>query len=342
MGNDMKQNAILVIASLLMTYCIFESVFVLIGVSPYQRGRVGAFQWIAQDPMRGWVNRPRFKHDEFSIDERGFRIVAPIRDARETIVCMGDSGTFGTWDDGAWPRFPDYPSVLQQLVDPASFRVLNAGVIGYTSSHLLRQYMLQVRKLEPSLIIVRVGFNDHSPAVDVRQSVHEPAEAWKRFLIYKMGTTFTVQTAMKLRLAWKDPTRGQEPWNNLEQFRHNLEALITNARKDKVRVILVDYPIRPLHFPARIEGKKFPEEIWGVKNHSELLDLHRAYEEEIYAIADRLGVTLVRTRRVLEDQNKSGFTGTDIVHPAPEGYRLIAEALAIEINEGRNAPQSNR
>ncbi|MCE9599035.1 MAG: SGNH/GDSL hydrolase family protein [Spirochaetia bacterium] len=326
------KNFILVVSSIAITYIVFESVFVLVGSSPYQHGRVAEFQWIGQNPLRGWVNRSNFKHgDTFSTDARGLRNVELASNGSETIVCMGDSGTFGTWDDGTWPRFPDYPGELQKRLNPEQFKVVNAGVIGYTSSHLLRQYMLQIRKMHPSRIVIRVGFNDHSPAWDVRLAVREPTEFWKQLLLYKMSSTFTVQTAVTLRLAFKAPRAGLEPWNDIDQFRFHLEALITNARKDGVQVILLDYPIRPAGFPKRDDGKPFPEKIWGVKNHEELIRLHSQYNREIKLTSERMRVPLVQTGHLLEDIGRAGFTSTDIVHPGPEGYRLIAEELSAFI-----------
>ncbi|MBL8018105.1 MAG: SGNH/GDSL hydrolase family protein [Leptospirales bacterium] len=323
------QNLSLVFFSVFLTYFVVEIVYSLSGYSVYRRGKA-VFQWLVYDSIQGWMNLPHYNHDgNFRIDRNGFRIVerAPVL-ADQTIVCLGDSGTFGFWADGTWPRFPNFPDKLQESLDARTYRIVNAGVIGYTSSHILRQYMVRVRKLKPHTIVIRIGFNDHSPSWDIRRAVRDPDSSFKRFLIYSMGSTFTVQTAVTLKQIG-EPDRAMEiPWNTISQFKENLTRLVDYARADGVRVVLLDYPIRPPAFPGRVDQSKFPTMGWGVRDYQSLLELHRPYTEAIREIAQVKQVPLIETAPELESRQQEGFSETDIVHPNEKGYSLIAKAVA--------------
>ncbi|MCE9599034.1 MAG: SGNH/GDSL hydrolase family protein [Spirochaetia bacterium] len=333
----LAQNLLLSFVSVLFTYVIFETAYALSGYSPY-RSTGQTFQWLVFDPILGWMNKPRYNHDwNFIIDKRGFRILpdAPA-EAPRTIVCMGDSGTFGFWADGTWPTFPDYPNQLQMMLGKST-RVVNAGVIGYTSSHLVRQYMVSVRQQKPSYIFVRIGFNDHSSSWDVRHAAYEPTSPVRRFLIYSMGSTFTVQTAIKLQQIRQAPHAFERPWNTLPAFEENLDRLIRYARNDGVKVVLIDYPIRPEVFPGRVEQDKFPKMGWGVKDYQGLLALHRPYAQAIADTARRNQIPLIQTADELERFENQGFSSTDIVHPNLKGYKMIAQRIAeyLQKNSGQ-------
>ncbi|MBL8018104.1 MAG: SGNH/GDSL hydrolase family protein [Leptospirales bacterium] len=327
----MRKNLLLTFASVLLTYLLVEIVYSLAGISIYRRGEASGFQWVVFDPIGGWVNRPRYSHgDTFRIDSKGFREVPrPPGEAVRTLVCMGDSGTFGIWDDGAWPQFPDFPSRLQNLLP--SDRVINAGVIGYTSSHIIRQYKTRIRHLRPQIVILRVGFNDHSMVWDARGEIREPASALGRTLVYSLSRTFAVQTALTLQRVSGSTKEFETRWNDVSSFKENLEKLARYVSDDGAQLILVDYPIRPTSFPGRVDQKRFPVKLWGVRDYIELSALHRPYAEAILETGQRLSLPTVKTAPRLEEPAQAAFSSTDIVHPTARGYDVIAEMVAAMV-----------
>ncbi|MBN1527009.1 MAG: arylesterase [Candidatus Omnitrophica bacterium] len=70
-----------------------------------------------------------------------------------TIVCFGDSITYGTGAD----RSGDYPSLLSDLLRRD---LINAGVPGDTTRDALARLDSDVLELDPYLVIVELGGND--------------------------------------------------------------------------------------------------------------------------------------------------------------------------------------
>jgi lysophospholipase L1-like esterase len=71
----------------------------------------------------------------------------------DTIICFGDSLTFGTGADSGM----DYPSQLSKLI---SKPVINAGVPGDTTASALTRLQRDVLSRSPDLVLITLGGND--------------------------------------------------------------------------------------------------------------------------------------------------------------------------------------
>lgn len=71
----------------------------------------------------------------------------------DTIICFGDSLTFGT---GAAPGM-DYPSQLSKMI---SKPVINAGVPGDTTASALTRLQRDVLSRSPDMVLITLGGND--------------------------------------------------------------------------------------------------------------------------------------------------------------------------------------
>ena len=102
------------------------------------------------------LNRAGFRTHEFAAKPKGvFRILS-----------LGDSCTFGILTTNVFEYIPEpYPQRLEQLVaervGPQKVEVLNAGVAGYNSFQGVMLLRTKLRGLQPDLITVRYGWNDH-------------------------------------------------------------------------------------------------------------------------------------------------------------------------------------
>lgn len=81
------------------------------------------------------------------------REITNIDSRGETIVCFGDSITFGY---GAQPG-DDYPSILAQMV---AMPVINAGIDGDTTSEALKRLRTDVLDRKPFLVVIEFCGND--------------------------------------------------------------------------------------------------------------------------------------------------------------------------------------
>ncbi len=140
--------------------------------------------WIICDPILGWTNRAGYKNADIRINSLGFlgeEVSKTKPEGTIRIVTLGDSGTFGIWE--SWPRlieFDNYPDSLRDELahhGVKKVQVINAGVLGYTSSNGLRMLMTQVLDLEPDIITVRFTYNDYSyirnPCLYLEESSNE-------------------------------------------------------------------------------------------------------------------------------------------------------------------------
>ncbi|MCP5053177.1 MAG: arylesterase, partial [bacterium] len=70
-----------------------------------------------------------------------------------TIICFGDSLTYGTGAD----RGKDYPSQLSEMI---SKPVINAGVPGDTTARALKRLQRDVLARSPDMVLITLGGND--------------------------------------------------------------------------------------------------------------------------------------------------------------------------------------
>ena len=77
-----------------------------------------------------------------------------------TILCLGDSHTFGIGADAAHSYPRQLEGLLQAQWPAQAIRVVNAGVPGFNSSQVLHRLEGHLREAQPDLVLVLVGLND--------------------------------------------------------------------------------------------------------------------------------------------------------------------------------------
>jgi lysophospholipase L1-like esterase len=306
-------------------------------------------EWIVFDPVLAWRNVPGIWFSEESTDDggtrrvelrinaRGFRgpeVATDRPDGAIRIVCLGDSGTFGVKNDplptGPRPRWVpivSYPEKLAGLLhreNQSHVEVVNAGVIGYSSSHGLRQLVVQVLPLEPDIVTVRFGANDVSSSWAPTRRALEPDNPLTRWMLYRFHSWKLVRLSLAAYQAL-GPFQSDEadlPWTSDERFRRNLERIIELGDAHGFRVLLLDYPLpepKPSAPPLRAERQRQKRQAVG-----RLMPL-------LYEAAARGGVPVVDTREAFAQHPERLFNKTDFVHPNARGAELIAERIFEEL-----------
>ena len=128
-------------------------------------------------------------------------------------------------------------------------------MVGYTSSHGLRQLILQILPLEPDVVTFRFGVNDQYDAWAPSRRANEPAAGWRRRLLYALHDwkVFRVGLAVYQRMG-EHPEPESVVWVTPDRFRHNVERFADVARDRGVRLIFMDFPIGPLRRIGAYEG----------------------------------------------------------------------------------------
>jgi lysophospholipase L1-like esterase len=249
------------------------------------------------------------------------------------VVCLGDSTTFGIWSErpNELHAAAPYPAEVERLAraDGLAVEVINAGVLGQTTEAALVQLLVQVLPLEPDVVTVRLGNNDHG-----REIVPNPtlATRWEYAVVRAMPAVLWRSESLRLvwyvyrrAIAWM--WRSAPPFRvSREQFEENLRRFVAIARDERFQLAFMDFPYRELaRGPS--PGETFPNPLQSVGSLEELHAVHDDYQAIVARVAADTGTPLVRTRDALRTAPEPTFSDYDLSHPNAAGYRIVARRL---------------
>ena len=310
---------------------------VTIFVGPTGRKTIDEFEWMIQDPVRGWMNLPGYRHSDRktlrinSLGLRGPEFAIPKPPGVLRILCLGDSATFGI--QGVMPSIYDgnYPETLASLLSARGatrIEIVNAGVIGYSSSHGLRFLATTGLDLEPDIVTVRFGFNDHVPSWNPPLRQAESRNPLFRELLYATHDLELVRLGLNAYQSRPSlhPEKFSGPWVSPEEFEYNLQRIVDLSRDTGAHVLFIDYPLRRVERGmGQMEDRWLG--FWGNATLAEFHEKHYGYQQIASDVASANGVPVVETRPLLEVADPPGFDDIDLVHPIEPGVRIIANAV---------------
>jgi lysophospholipase L1-like esterase len=270
------------------------------------------------------VNSSGFRGKEFSVPKN----IGSIR-----IVCLGCSVTFG--------EKTSYPQLLQEILDSSvsgrKFEIINAGIPGYSSFQGLKLFQTRILDLDPDLLTVLYGWNDHWLAQgfsdkeqrQVGKNVAKTQHFFGRSLVYQLINSIQWSIREELNSFLQSVTEESEQKYrvSLEDYRNNLKQIVKLARKNGIEVILLTAPSGAVAgmIPPYLLKMEF------VRQPDELIPIHQNYNQVVRQIArEEEGVFLVDIARVFDERRDEGFfddPAKEIIHPNEKGYQLIAQKL---------------
>jgi lysophospholipase L1-like esterase len=328
---------VLLATGFVVAVLLFEGILRLTTEPTLGSGRAFAPWLVGQvvfDPIRGWRNQPGtwkgrretaegWEEMTYLVERHGFRGQEVADEKPEgviRIVCMGDSATFGSIRMPAegealmYYSFPSYVDALRERIVREGLdhvEVINAGVIGYSSHQGLRQFMVQIRHLEPDVVTLRFGLNDVQHAWAPQHRTVEPENRLLRFLLYRFAGWRTTRVVLGVyTLPRFHPELRTLDWASSDEYARNLERIIERSRERGIRVLLMDYPVRSSR--------------WG--KHKKMQVLTRK-------LADGHGVPFLLTAPDLLADDARGFNAYDGVHPNAHGAQLTADLLFRNLRE---------
>lgn len=243
---------------------------------------------------------------------------------RPSIVFMGCSCT----------EFGVYDTYLKDLFDQKKpdhqIGLLNAGVGGWSSYQGLQQLRRDIVPLQPKLITVYYGWNDHWVSFGMEDSqigrFNREQPKWL-LMANKLRIVQLAQSAIA-KPYQTDPAAPPPPRVSLEDFKSNLTEIVAIARSHGIVPVLLTAPT------THQEGHepKYLAQRW-LNDLNELVPLHRAYTHATREVARNLKVPLVDLAKRFddlfeEDSNQRGlYFQKDGIHPTPKGDRMIAQIL---------------
>lgn len=183
--------------------------------------------------IQGAVGRGRMSF-YVSTDKDGNRRMPPITRPKRTVLCLGDSCTFGVSVDDD----ETFPFVLQQQVP--STRFVNAGVPGYSAYQgcLLLAERLATR---PDAIVVSFLFNDDSYWDNVSDMEHAENIA---STCNRLTENCRVATLIsRLSQSQTESTR-RRPRLTDEEYAQQLELIAKQARSIGSKIVFLVWPLR--------------------------------------------------------------------------------------------------
>ena len=187
------------------------------------------------DPDLIW--RPKRDYGVFnSQGYRGPEMPVPKPKGTFRVFAIGDSNTLG-WGGAGGANWPEFLGHLLRERD-ARFRVVNAGVYGYSSHQGLIRFR-QSLVHGPDLVLISFGSNDAQPvSVPDREftAIEVGRSGWRGKLVrFRLGQLFL--SARRSFASWR--SSGLEARVSLEDYRSNLNEFVELARKHGIAVVLL-------------------------------------------------------------------------------------------------------
>jgi len=285
------------------------------------------------DPRLFWRFQPGSVFDAdgpVAINAAGYRGPLPLAGKPEgglRVAVLGDSVAFG--GATSWPR--ELRGLLGAAFPGRQVEVLNFGVPGYTVIQGERQYADEVSALQPEVVILAYGWNEHWLAAGGLPDHERSFPSQRRARLALFLTRLRLVQALNGLLpaaAGVSPPPGEPARRRVPQevFRLRLENLARRARQEGHLVLV-------LGLPSALSADAFPPYLvdmgFARDPDSALVD-HAAYRAAAARAARGAGVMYVDLQPVMDEVRAHGpdtFFSADGIHPDEAGQRVLAAAL---------------
>jgi lysophospholipase L1-like esterase len=310
------------------------------------RFSTGGGLWVC-DPVLHFKVDPEMQPQGQTLNRLGLRgpEFGSRRPGLKRIVALGDSCTFGYIgrEEGVGTTFQPYPLKLQRFVErragEGKVEVLNAGVPGYNSHHGILLLRSKLRGLDPDLITVRYGWNDHFLSAAGESDLYrEPGTRLGLFLQDLALRTRLYGFLRRLGLeigALRRPVQQQAeaafleregwvPTVSPEQYAANLRRIVELGREQGAEVWLLTSPRN--ESPDEQARQRLAHR--NKLEYEDLVRVHDEYNDIVRRVGRETGSLVVDMDKVYDRYRDAPiFLPTDVVHPAQGGQNLEAETL---------------
>jgi lysophospholipase L1-like esterase len=342
---------------LLLILATLETAVRVFGLDQSCPGEYGERSVWACDPVLGFKLKPGLMPAGQPLNRAGFRSreFEPKRAGVLRILALGDSCTYGILSAPEWTFYhiPEpYPQLLERFaaerLGSGKLEVLNAGVPGYTSFHGVMLLRSKLRGLEPDVITVRYGWNDHFVQVlPSTASYREPQNAFVLGVqdLLLRTSLYGFFRRLGLEIQARGEGRGQatptfelpSEWSPSipgQVYRHNLRRIVALGRAQGARVWLLTSPHAFVVDANQGRYGDFPMsaqqllQFNGIPSFERLIEIHDDYNQALREVASELGAPVVDMDAVYRAHaGASLFLQSDVPHPTAVGHALEASTL---------------
>jgi lysophospholipase L1-like esterase len=271
--------------------------------------------------------RFRFRKGELyhgrMINQLGYREreVDPVKAPNTMrVICLGDSVTAQ-----GKPGYSQYLHDRLQEVPPTDqpWEAFNMAVYGYSSMQGLRVFQLETVHLDPDVVTIFFGWNDHwlemqtdrnRMAIKTHPLLARAHEKLKDKRIYMLVSSL-------VRPSGADLSKRTEPGFRVppEEYVSVLHQLVREIRAIDARPLLITAPRREVH-PTE---HRFPE----VSATLDYGEIHDDYVELTRQVAIDSGADILDLHQILADPTYDKYFLNDGIHFRQEGLPIIADLL---------------
>jgi lysophospholipase L1-like esterase len=307
------------------------------------------------DPLLGYALKPGYDAGGIRINALGFRgpeITAHTPAGTVRIVATGDSTTFGLAGEAC-----PYPAQLQALLgargDERRFEVINAGVEGYKSAHLVRLLDAHVGALGPDVVIFFIGWNDlYGTDPFAAPDLHEDLQAGGA-----VAGRWTIADHIYLvrfvrRIAYVDlprlrgrfagrvaPAAGEVHPGVTRRYAIRLTQLVRRTRELRATPVLVTLPslLSPHMSDAALRLLLYPS--WARADYRLILKMLDRFNETIRDVGRDEHAPLIDAAVAIDQLGiRKEALFFDVCHMYCEGNGLLARFVAQELIRQRVIP----
>lgn len=339
LGNRWIQRISLAIAATFIFFLALEQVLEWIGyekvVTPLviegtEKKEFPADKGIISDAELLWRFNPGAEFRGRRVNQLGFldREINPVK-APGTIrvICMGDSVT-----GQGLPPYSGYlnAKLTNEPPTPQPWESFNMGVHGYSSVQGLRLFQLQGRQLQPDIVTLYFGWNDHwlghrpdSKSLALFGSQFQ----WYLYKVleHKRFGQLLIHTLHPERTyaAHMDVLECRVP---ADEYRKTLEQFVAEIRVVGAVPVLITTP-RAERLSSRLV--KYGQ----ARSVEEAVNLHDQYVEITRDVARRNGVSLLDLRKKFSGADTAPLFQADGIHFHEPGLVRIAEELDAHLRD---------
>ena len=236
-------------------------------------------------------------------DDRNYSTNRPPRSVR--ILGLGDSGMFG-WDCSQGQSYMDVlRRQLEQRTGGTTCEVLNLSVPGFNTDQEVQQMHLNGLKWRPDVVVVGWCKNDYYLPMFVTQRQKFPPHASRLWTyLFAREDFWQMTTGVK--------TSARRPG----EFDH---AMLTDVMVSGTEIAGVSRALQELRDLGRKEQYKIL--VFGPLDHS------------IAGVCKKLGLDYYNTFEKIPETPQTQEWGVHLIHPKPEGHRVLGEHLAQDLEE---------
>ncbi len=287
------------------------------------------------DPELLWKFHPGKRYDKLLINRLGYRDreVDPVKPpGGMRVICMGDSVTA--------QGHPPYSQLLNNLLaaaPPTSNRwdAFNMAVYGYSSAQGLKVFKTQARQLQPDIVTIFFGWNDHWLEMQTdRNRMAIKVEPWQgaMYNLLKRKRCFMLLFNLFANGNQGLPVRDQPGFRvPPEEYTDILTEFVKEIRAAGARPLLITAPRREVE----ANQYKFREAAAGIDFNA----VHDAYADLTRQVAGRTGAELLDLHALGAAPEFDQYFSRDGIHFRQKGLQIIAESVYHKICAMAKAPR---